>query len=84
APWPRHVPLTPRRPEPRKGDGIVVSFVGHSTFLLQTSHGGILTDPVYVERASPVPFLGPARVRPPAIPFDDLPDIALVLLSHNH
>jgi L-ascorbate metabolism protein UlaG (beta-lactamase superfamily) len=31
-----------------------------------------------------VAFAGPRRVRAPAVPFDDLPPISLVLLSHNH
>lgn len=84
-PWPSRVPVTLRRAPPLPdGAAAVVTFIGHSTFLIQTRAGNILTDPVYAERASPVPFAGPRRVRPPAVPFDDLPSIALVLLSHNH
>jgi L-ascorbate metabolism protein UlaG (beta-lactamase superfamily) len=44
----------------------------------------MLIDPVYANRASPVSFAGPRRVRPPGVRFDDLPPISLVLLSHNH
>ncbi|MCB1538762.1 MAG: MBL fold metallo-hydrolase, partial [Alphaproteobacteria bacterium] len=44
----------------------------------------ILTDPFLSSRASPLPFMGPRRVRPLAIPFADLPRIDLVLVSHNH
>jgi L-ascorbate metabolism protein UlaG (beta-lactamase superfamily) len=39
---------------------------------------------VYAERASPLSFAGPRRVRAPGIRFDDLPPISIVLLSHNH
>src|SRR6185503_273778 len=38
----------------------------------------------YSRRAGPLNVLGPKRVRPPAVPFDDLPPISIVLLSHNH
>jgi L-ascorbate metabolism protein UlaG (beta-lactamase superfamily) len=61
-----------------------VTFVGHATFLIQTPAGNILTDPMYSRRAGLLNILGPRRVRQPAVRFDDLPPIALVLLSHNH
>lgn len=67
-----------------EGDSIVVTFVNHSTFLIQTQGLNILTDPVWCERASPVPFLGPKRIRPPGIRFEDLPGIDIILLTHNH
>ena len=47
---------------------LAATFVGHSTFLLQFARGvNVLTDPIWSERASPVPFAGPRRARrPPA------------------
>jgi L-ascorbate metabolism protein UlaG (beta-lactamase superfamily) len=66
------------------GDSIVVTFVNHSTFLIQTMGLNILTDPVWSERASPVSFAGPKRMRPPGIRFEDLPEIDIILLTHNH
>jgi L-ascorbate metabolism protein UlaG (beta-lactamase superfamily) len=51
---------------------------------MQTPTCNILTDPMYSERAGPFNVLGPRRVRQPAVAFDDLPEISLVLLSHNH
>jgi L-ascorbate metabolism protein UlaG (beta-lactamase superfamily) len=62
----------------------VVTFIGHATFLVQVAALNLLIDPVYAERASPVAFAGPRRVRAPGVRFDDLPTIAVVLLSHNH
>jgi L-ascorbate metabolism protein UlaG (beta-lactamase superfamily) len=83
--WPDHVAVTPRRPPPLEGpDDAVVTFVGHATLLIQTSAGNVLTDPVYAERASPLTFAGPRRVRPPGVAFDDLPAISVVVVSHNH
>ncbi len=84
APWPAHIDQPPHRPADLDGAAAVFSFVGHSTFLIQTPAGNLLTDPMFGDRAGPWNALGPRRVRPPAVPFDDLPPIALVLLSHNH
>jgi L-ascorbate metabolism protein UlaG (beta-lactamase superfamily) len=63
---------------------VAVTFVNHATFLLQTSGLNILTDPVWSDRASPWQWIGPKRVRKPGIPFDELPWIDLILISHNH
>lgn len=61
-----------------------ITFVNHATFLLQVDGMNILTDPVWSYRASPYQWIGPKRMRPPGIPFDDLPAIDAVLISHNH
>lgn len=83
AAWPS--PFPPDRPPPRvTGADLRVSFVGHATFLLQGGGLNILTDPVWSERASPFASLGPRRVNPPGIAFDDLPPIDVVLISHGH
>ena len=39
---------------------------------------------MYSRRAGPLNVLGPGRVRQPAVPFEALPPISTVLLSHNH
>ena len=82
--WPREVDVAPQRPPTREHAAAVVTFIGHDTFLIQTAAGNILTDPVYADRVGPFNRLGPRRVRPPAVRFEDLPPIALVLVSHNH
>ncbi len=65
-------------------DEIAITFVNHATFLVQTGSITILTDPVWSERASPVRWIGPKRVRKPGVAFEDLPIIDIILLSHNH
>ena len=65
-------------------DGIRITYVNHSTFLIQVDGLNILTDPVWSKRVSPFRWIGPKRMRPPGIRFGDLPRIDLVLLSHNH
>jgi L-ascorbate metabolism protein UlaG (beta-lactamase superfamily) len=61
-----------------------LTWIGHSTFLLQFDGLNILTDPIFSERASPVSFAGPKRTTPPAMTVEQLPPIDVVLISHNH
>jgi L-ascorbate metabolism protein UlaG (beta-lactamase superfamily) len=75
-------PSTP--PACVEGDELRVTLVNHSTLLLQQSGSHILTDPIWSERASPFPWIGPRRRREPGIRWEDLPRIDAVLLSHNH
>ena len=88
AAWPQHPPanaVTPALPSDLAPDEMAATFIGHSTFLLQFAGGlNVLTDPVWSERVSPVSFAGPRRARPPALAFDDLPPVGLVLVSHGH
>ena len=81
--WPANVPVMPAKPAAHTG-GIRATWINHSTFLLQTPSGNLLTDPVYSERVSPVSWAGPRRAHPPGIAFADLPRIDFVLLSHDH
>jgi len=82
-PWPAQIEQ-PLATPPVGGTNVVLTFVGHSTFLIQTPAGNVITDPVYSDCAGPWGALGPRRVRRPAVAFDDLPRIDVVLLSHNH
>lgn len=77
-------PLFDMPPREVTGDLLRVSFVGHATMLVQTEGLNILTDPWWSERASPFSWLGPRRVVPPGIAFEDLPPIEIVLISHSH
>ena len=65
-------------------DEVAITFVNHATFLIQMGNITILTDPVWSERASPLRWIGPKRVRKPGLSFEDLPTIDVILLSHNH
>ena len=77
--------VAPTLPTSLVSNETAVTFIGHSTFLFQFADGlNVLTDPVWSERVSPVTFAGPRRVSPPAIAFDDLPPVQLVLVSHGH
>lgn len=83
--WPEHVanknyPLRPLTPTEK----VNATFINHATFLIQLPGVNVLTDPVYSERVSPYTFAGPKRAREPGIPFDILPKIDVVIVSHNH
>ncbi len=83
APWPRSVPVQQSVPDSRVA-GLRATVIGHASVLIQTGGLNVLTDPVWSERASPLPFVGPRRVWAPGIDFESLPQIDAVLLSHNH
>src|SRR6202048_4983878 len=60
-------------PPPRvDGDKVRLSFVGHASWLIQTSGLNILVDPVWSARASPFSFAGPRRHNDPGIAFERL------------
>lgn len=84
--WPRRLANSSHPPPPARVEGGAMSatWIGHSTVLVQTAGLNILTDPFLSERASPLAFAGPRRVRPAALKADELPPIDLILLSHNH
>jgi N-acyl-phosphatidylethanolamine-hydrolysing phospholipase D len=70
-----------KNPDPHR---IQITWVGHSTFLIQMDGVNILTDPIFNDRSSPFSFGGIKRLAPPGIQFQDLPPIDVVLISHNH
>jgi L-ascorbate metabolism protein UlaG (beta-lactamase superfamily) len=84
--WPPYRELPPGPPPPERvaGGALRLTFVNHSTTLIQMDGVNLLTDPIWSARPSPVQFAGPRRHRPPGIRFRDLPPIDVVLVSHNH
>ena len=61
-----------------------ITWVGHSTLLVQLDGLNLLTDPNWGERASPLSWAGPRRLSPPGLAFEDLPRIDVVIISHDH
>src|SRR5271154_6647536 len=60
-PWPAKLaPVVPDHPPPRvEGRRLRLSYVGHSSFLVQTGGVNLLLDPVWAGRAGPWGWLGP-------------------------
>jgi N-acyl-phosphatidylethanolamine-hydrolysing phospholipase D len=80
------MPLAKNDPEFLKSNRTedTVTWVGHSTVLIQVEGRNILTDPIWSDRAGPLPFAGSRRYTPPGLAFEDLPRIDAVLVSHDH
>jgi L-ascorbate metabolism protein UlaG (beta-lactamase superfamily) len=85
-PWPEWAPSPYADTPPQRvtGDKVRLSFVGHASWLIQTSGLNILIDPVWSDRASPFSFVGPKRHSAPGIAFEALPPIDIALVSHGH
>ena len=64
--------------------GLRVTWMGHSTSLIEIDSARVLTDPVWSERPSPLSWIGPTRYFAPLIAIDSLPRIDAVLISHDH
>lgn len=65
------------------GRGLRAFWIGHSTAYVELDGVRLLLDPVFSERASPLP-VGPRRSHPPPVALADLPMIDAVLISHDH
>ena len=60
-----------------------VTWIGHSTLLVQMGHITFLTDPTWSNTGSPL-AVGPRRFVEPGLAFDALPHVDFALVSHNH
>ena len=74
----------PRTYEQPAASGLRVTWMGHSSMLIEIDGVRVLVDPVWDERASPVQWGGPKRFFAPPLKLDDLPPIDVVLISHDH
>ena len=64
--------------------GLRVTWLGHSTTLVEMEGTRLLLDPVWAERASFVQFAGPSRFFAPPLALDALPHVDAIVLSHDH
>ncbi|MFT5276581.1 MAG: N-acyl-phosphatidylethanolamine-hydrolyzing phospholipase D [Granulosicoccus sp.] len=62
----------------------LVTWLGHSMFLVQHNGLNLLTDPIFSNRASPLSFAGPKRYVKHPMDYAELPRIDIVVISHNH
>ncbi len=69
----------PQAPPRISAEEAAVTFIGHSSFLLQTAGQGLLVDPVFATR-----LILLRRQRRPGLRIADLPRIDAVLLTHAH
>ena len=64
--------------------GLRVTWMGHSSVLIETDGYRLLTDPVWGNRASFSSFIGPKRFFPAPLPLDKWPKLDAIILSHDH
>src|ERR1700744_1560590 len=64
--------------------GLRITWMGHSSLLIEIDGYRILTDPVWGERASFVSWMGPKRFFPAPLPLDELPPLDAIIFSHDH
>jgi L-ascorbate metabolism protein UlaG (beta-lactamase superfamily) len=79
-------PIPLASPELHKGDAsrLAVSWLGHSTVLVEIDGFRVLTDPVWSDRCSPSNVIGPHRLHPPPVLMEGLPALDAVVISHDH
>ncbi len=75
---------TPSYKENPSIDDFNITWFGHSTILMQMHGMNILIDPVFSEKASPVSFAGPSRYSDIVMETEELPNIDIVVISHDH
>jgi len=79
----RPVPLV--TPElPAQASDFAATWLGHATVLLELAGHWVLTDPVWSDRVSPSPTVGPKRNHAVPMNLEDLPELSAVLISHDH
>jgi L-ascorbate metabolism protein UlaG (beta-lactamase superfamily) len=77
------VPLA--RPEYRaEAAELAATWFGHSSALVEVDGRRVLLDPVWGERVSPSPLLGPTRLHPVPGPLEEVPPVDAVVISHDH
>jgi L-ascorbate metabolism protein UlaG (beta-lactamase superfamily) len=81
-PLPSVSPLDTWRRTPETG--LRVTWLGHSTTLLEIGGARILTDPVFGPRASPFSLAGPKRFQPAPVTLREIPPVTVVIISHDH
>jgi len=64
--------------------GLQITWLGHSTFLIQKDGVNVLSDPIFGDRSFGVTFMGPKRYAPHVIDYKQLPKIDYVIISHSH
>ncbi|MCP4606475.1 MAG: hypothetical protein GY847_39205 [Proteobacteria bacterium] len=69
----------------RKSDTLAVTWLGHSTVLIEIAGKIILADPMFGKRPSPVSFAGPkAFAYTEPFTLSGLPEVDAVIISHDH
>ena len=64
--------------------GLRVSWLGHSTTLIELDGYRVLVDPIWGDRVSPTQLVGPRRFHPSPLPVDEIPSLDAIIITHDH
>src|SRR5688572_9023329 len=79
-PFATDVSIYQQAPDP----GLRITWIGHSSLLIEIDGLRILTDPVWSARASFSTRFGPKRFFPAPLTIKDLPPLDAIIISHDH
>ena len=68
----------------RPASGLRITWIGHSTALIELDGVRILTDPMWSKRSSPFIGMGPKRFFEAPLDLSELPPLNGVVISHDH
>jgi L-ascorbate metabolism protein UlaG (beta-lactamase superfamily) len=63
---------------------LAATWYGHASVLVEIDGHRVLTDPVWSERVSPSPLVGPIRMHPVPVALTALPPVDAIVISHDH
>ncbi|MDQ6657382.1 MAG: MBL fold metallo-hydrolase [Actinomycetota bacterium] len=69
---------------PETAGALAATWLGHASVLLEIDGARVLADPVWSDRASPTQKVGPHRLHPVPMAIADLPELDLIVISHDH
>lgn len=85
---PKHAPgpftTDPQVYQTPPASGLRITWMGHSSLLIEIDGLRILTDPVWNSRASFSTFLGPRRFFKAPLSLQALPPLDAIIISHDH
>ncbi len=61
-----------------------VTWLGHSSVYMSISGKHILIDPIFSKRCSPFRMIGPSRFSDPPADPESIPDLDLIVITHDH
>jgi L-ascorbate metabolism protein UlaG (beta-lactamase superfamily) len=74
----------PATAAPDTEGALFITWYGHASALVEIEGRAVLLDPMWSDRASLSPLVGPHRLHPPPLSLDELPEIDAVVISHDH
>lgn len=64
--------------------GLRITWIGHTSILIEIDGKRILTDPVWGQRVSFSKYIGPKRFFQPPLSLSELPQLDAIIISHDH